>query len=65
MPNTSPRSLRGSFLQRPGKLSKTDNGWLLQLESAPFDIILDYAPWSLSMVKFPWMEGMLLVEWGR
>ncbi len=65
MPNTTPRSLRGSFLQRSGKLSKTDNGWLLQLESAPYDIILDYAPWTLSMVRFAWMENFLTVEWGR
>lgn len=62
--STSPDGLRGSFLIRPGKLSMKDDGdWLLQVESNAFDILLDDLPWGLSIIKLPWMQQMLWVEW--
>lgn len=63
--NSSCDELRGAFLVRPGKVSLRDDGdWLLQVEAQACDILLDQLPWGLSMVKLPWMEGMLRVEWG-
>ncbi|MEN6620785.1 MAG: contractile injection system tape measure protein [Smithella sp.] len=62
--NTSPDGLRGTFLLRPGKVSLRDDGdWLLQVEAQSFDILLDQLPWSISMIKLPWMEKILWVEW--
>lgn len=62
--NTSPDGLRGTFLLRHGKVSLRDDGdWLLQVEAQSFDILLDQLPWSISMVKLPWMEKILWVEW--
>lgn len=62
--NTSPDSLRGTFLLRHGKVSLRDDGdWLLQVEAQSFDILLDQLPWGISLVKLPWMERMLWVEW--
>jgi hypothetical protein len=62
--NTSPDGLRGTFLLRPGKISLRDDGdWLLQVEAQAFDILLEHLPWGLSMIKLPWMERMLWVEW--
>ena len=62
--NTSPDGLRGTFLIRPGKVTFRDDGdWLLQVESNTFDILLDQLPWGISMIKLPWMEKMLWVEW--
>ncbi len=62
--NTSRDGLRGTFLLRHGKVSLRDDGdWLLQVEAQSFDILLDHLPWSISMVKLPWMERMLWVEW--
>ncbi|MES2734068.1 MAG: contractile injection system tape measure protein [Bacteroidota bacterium] len=62
--NTTPDGLRGTFLLRPGKLSLRDDGdWLLQVEPQSFDILLDQLPWGISMIKLPWMERMLWVEW--
>jgi contractile injection system tape measure protein len=64
--NTSPDGLRGTFLARPGKVSLRDDGdWLLQVESKAYDILLDQLPWGISMVKLPWMEKMMWVEWNR
>ncbi len=62
--DTSPDGLRGTFLLRPGKLGmKEDGDWLLQVESRTFDVLLDYLPWGISMIKLPWMKKMLWVEW--
>jgi hypothetical protein len=62
--NTSPDTLRGTFLMRPGKLFLREDGdWLLQVESQNFDILIDQLPWGISMIKLPWMKQMLIVEW--
>ena len=62
--NTSCGGLRGTFLLRHGKVSLRDDGdWLLQVEAQSFDILLDRLPWGISMIKLPWMEKMLWVEW--
>jgi hypothetical protein len=62
--NTSQDGLRGTFLLRSGKLSlKNDGDWLLQVEPRTFDILLDQLPWGITMVKLPWMEKMIWVEW--
>lgn len=57
-------ALRGTFLLRPGKLTLFPDGeWLLQVEGSGCDILLDQLPWGISLVKLPWMERMLRVEW--
>ncbi len=61
--STSPDGLRGNFLVRDGKLTRTDAGWWLQVEAQSYDLLLDRLPWGINMVKLPWMEDMLLVEW--
>lgn len=62
--NTSPDGLRGAFLLRPGKLSLHDGDWLLQVESRTVDILFNQLPWGISMIKLPWMDQILTVEWG-
>lgn len=63
--NTSPDGLRGTFLLRSGKVSLRDDGdWLLQVESSSVDILLDQLPWGISIVKLPWMDKLVWVEWG-
>jgi hypothetical protein len=62
--NTSADGLRGTFLLRNGKLSmRGDGDWLLQVESETCDILLGQLPWGISMIKLPWMDRMLWVEW--
>jgi len=56
-------ALRGTFLVRPGKLSRRGDDNLLQVESLDFDVLLGQLPWGLSMVRLPWMRRSLLVEW--
>jgi hypothetical protein len=61
--NTSVEGLRETFLQRNGKLSKVDDGWLLQVEQKGVDILISSLPWGFGIVKLPWMNEMLFVEW--
>lgn len=62
--DTSPDGLRGTFLLRSGKVSRQGDGeWLLQVEMQTCDILLDQLPWGLSMIKLPWMDRSLRVEW--
>jgi hypothetical protein len=56
--------LRGSFLVRPGKLSRRGDGSdLLQVEPRSYDILLDRLPWGIGMLQLPWMKKSLRVEW--
>jgi hypothetical protein len=61
--NTSVDGLRNTFLQREGKLILKNDTWLLQVQEQPFDMLLDYLPWSFSMIRLPWMQQILQVSW--
>lgn len=56
-------SLQDGFLQREGKLLKTQNGWSLQVETKTLDVLLNQLPWGISMVKLPWMKDLLSINW--
>jgi len=60
---TSAEGFRQGFLQRMGKLYRKGDKLYLQVEAASIDMLLDYLPWNLSMIKLPWMKEILRVEW--
>lgn len=61
--NTSPSGLREGFLQRPGKLYTSNERLHVLVETNSIDVLLDYLPWNLSIVKLPWMVQSLQVDW--
>jgi len=61
--NTSIQGFRSSFLERQGLLRRGGSGWRLQVERKPFDALLEYLPWSISVVKLPWMKETISTEW--
>lgn len=61
--NTSREGLRSSFLQRPGLLRRTEQGWQLHIERRGYDILLDRLPWTIGVVRLSWMNAPLFVEW--
>ena len=63
MRNTSIRALQESFLNRAGFIEKTEREWVLTVEERAFDILLDSIPWSYKLVRLPWMENILKVNW--
>jgi len=63
MKNSSIDGLRSAFLQRPGKLTDKEGGWVLTIEKKTIDLLLDKLPWGFSTIRLPWMEGVLGVDW--
>ncbi len=68
--NTSVEGLREAFLQRKGRVTRKADGWSLKVESKTHDILLyrlpdvqRQLPWSLSVVRLPWMAELLWVDW--
>ncbi len=62
--HTSPDGLREGFLQRGGKLTLLNQGdWRLQVEQTAIDVLLSRLPWGINVIKLPWMETLLMVEW--
>jgi hypothetical protein len=61
--DVSPAALREAFLQRPGRLQRTDEDWRLTVESRGLDVLLDRLPWSISLVLTRFMARPLRVDW--
>lgn len=62
--NTSIAGLRETFLLRSGKLEwLPDDRIVLTVEPKTLDILLDRRPWSISIIKLPWMTAPLYVSW--
>jgi pentapeptide MXKDX repeat protein len=61
--NTSVNGFRESFLQRKGILCENEKSWTLRIEKKGYDILLETVPWSYNILKFPWMQKSILVEW--
>ncbi len=61
--NTSIAGLRETFLQRPGKLVWSPDKVTLTVETKTVDILLDQLPWSITLIKLPWMALPLYVTW--
>jgi len=63
--NTSIDGFRTSFLQRPGKLSRIEDGWKLQVEERPYDMLLDQLPWGINICTLPWNDYLIYTEWNH
>ena len=62
--NMSFERIRLDFFQRQGVLSARAGNWLLQVEQQMHDILMQKLPWPIGVVKLPWMDCALLVDWG-
>ena len=61
--NTSPEGLRQGFLLRPGLLHAEEEVWVLRVETAAHDVLLDTLPWGFRRVELSWMPRALEVLW--
>ncbi|MCC6288283.1 MAG: hypothetical protein IT249_10395 [Chitinophagaceae bacterium] len=61
--NTGIAAFRETFLQRDGKITSVDKGWLLQVEQKGVDVLLNSLPWGIGVVKLPWMKTPIYTEW--
>ena len=62
--NMSLERIRLDFFQRQGVLSARAGNWLLQVEQQTHDILMQKLPWPIGVVKLPWMDCALQVDWG-
>ncbi len=62
MRGLSTDSFRKSFLNREGELTFRER-WELNVSHAAADMLLDAVPWSLRLLKLPWMKYPLQTNW--
>jgi hypothetical protein len=60
---TSPDGLREAFLRRPGLVERKGEGWQLKVERRGTDVLLDSLPWTIGLVRTPFMTSLLKVDW--
>ena len=61
--NMSFERIRLDFFQRQGILRPRDGNWQLQVEPQTHDILMQKLPWPIGVVKLPWMDYTLFVQW--
>lgn len=60
---SSIEGFRGSWLWRKGKLENKEEHWELHVEQNSYDMLLDRLPFSMTPIKYSWMEKPLIVNW--
>ncbi|ANF52015.1 hypothetical protein A0O34_16505 [Chryseobacterium glaciei] len=63
MKTSSAALLQNEFFQRSGKLVVTDHDYTLTVERKAQDILLDKLGWGLGLVKLPWQEKFIFINW--
>ncbi|MDR6156883.1 hypothetical protein QF023_000399 [Chryseobacterium sp. SLBN-27] len=63
MKKSSAALLQNEFFQRSGKLLVTDHDYTLTVERKTQDILLEKLAWGIGLVKLPWKEKFILVNW--
>ena len=56
-------AIQETFFSRKAKLSFNNNNYLLQVERIATDILIDRLPWGISIVRWPWLDHLIYVEW--
>lgn len=59
----SAADFRAAFVRREGRLKASGEGWQLKVDRQTLDILMEYLPWSIGVVRLPWMEHLLVVDW--
>jgi hypothetical protein len=60
---SSINGFRGNWLVRDGLLTEQDDRWELTVEKRAYDLLLQRSPFSFSIIKYPWMDKPLHVNW--
>ncbi len=63
MKKSSAALLQNEFFQRSGKLVISSNDYTLTVERKTQDILLEKLAWGISLVKLPWKEKFIFVNW--
>lgn len=63
MKTSSAELLQNEFFQRPGKLVVSDHDCTLTVERKTQDILLERLSWGIGLVKLPWKNQFMFVNW--
>ncbi|SMD45660.1 hypothetical protein SAMN00777080_4320 [Aquiflexum balticum DSM 16537] len=58
-------ALQITFLRREGHLVFEDNQIILNVENRGVDALMDSISWNIKMVKLPWMEKPIIINWRK
>ncbi len=61
--SSSAEWLRGQFFLRDGKLEEVDSGFRLSVERRAQDVLLARLPWGFGVIRLPWMQHKIFVQW--
>lgn len=61
--NCSINGFRGNWLLRDGILVELEEKWEVTVERKAYDILIARSPFSFSVIKYPWMDKPLYVNW--
>jgi hypothetical protein len=61
--NSSIDGFRGNWLVRDGLLVEHEDKWELTVEKRAYDLLIYKSPFSFSIIKYPWMDKPLQVNW--
>jgi hypothetical protein len=56
-------AIQETFFARKAKLSFNNNNYLLQVERMATDILIDRLPWGMGIVRLPWLDQLIYIEW--
>ena len=61
---SSVHSLRVTFLQKEGKLTREEKDWSLFIHrDSAVEILIDRLPWQISILRFAWSKATIYVQW--
>ncbi|WP_423999479.1 contractile injection system tape measure protein [Maribacter sp. IgM3_T14_3] len=63
MQNSTSIGIQETFIQREGILSIDKEHYKLVITKNTVDILVASIPWNLSLIKLPWMQKPLYIEW--
>ena len=63
MSGTSVEGFRQSFICRNGTLEQEDERWILKVDHAAYDMLLDTVPWGFRQIRLPWLKKYVQVNW--
>lgn len=61
--NSSFTNIRESFLQRAGMMKLYDQQCHITIERKGIDVLIDQIPFSLSIIRLPWIKQQIIVTW--
>lgn len=61
--NTSVGGFQEAFIRRNGLLEKSENDWILRVESKGVDVLLEDIPWDIYLAKLAWNKYLIFTEW--